>query len=308
MKLAVAINPAAGAGSALHAGAIAVDALRSCGHDVVVLLESSYGQLVGLARSTVSGGGVDALIVVGGDGMVRLGATVLAGAAVPLGIVAAGTGNDVARMLGLPLKDPLAAAAVIDQALLAPPRRMDLGRISRGAGFGEVHWFAGACSAGFDAVVNARANRWSWPRGKSRYTLALLRELAVFRPISYRLVVDGSVETTTAMLVSVANGRSIGGGMTITPDALCDDGALDLLVVSAISRIRLIAMLPRIFAGTHVSHPAVRIERVRSVTVEMAGVTAFADGEPVGAAPLQIDVVPGALRVLSPPTRPTRQH
>ncbi|MHA7153676.1 diacylglycerol/lipid kinase family protein [Arthrobacter sp. TMN-50] len=303
MKLAVAINPAAGAGSAEQAGTSAVEALRAHGHDVVVLVESSYGQLLGLARAAVSGNGVDALIVVGGDGMVRLGATVLAGSAVPLGIVAAGTGNDVARMLGLPLKDPLAAADVIENALLAPPQRMDLGRIGRGAGFGEVHWFAGACSAGFDAVVNARANRWSWPRGKSRYTLALLRELAVFKPISYRLVVDGTAESTTAMLVSVANGRSIGGGMTITPDALRDDGALDLLVVSAISRIRLIAMLPRLFAGTHVSHPAVRIERVRSVTVEVEGVTAFADGEPVGAAPLQIDVVPGALRVLAPATR-----
>lgn len=301
MKLAVAINQAAGAGSTRKAATTAVRSLRSSGHAVTVLVEPDYSLLADRARSVLAETVVDALIVVGGDGMVQLGANVLAGTDIPLGIVATGTGNDVARMLGLPIRDPDAAVQVINGALLAPAQWMDLGRITRATGEDEALWFAGACSAGFDAVVNARANSWSWPRGKSRYTLALLRELAVFKPINYRLVVDGTEESTAAMLVSVTNGRSIGGGMNITPDALCDDGFLDLLVVSAISRFHLVAMLPRIFAGTHVSHPAVRIARVRSVRVEVEGLTVFADGEAVGSAPVQIDVVPGALRILRTP-------
>lgn len=301
MKLAVAINRAAGAGSARKAASTVVRSLRSSGHAVTVLVEQDYSLLADRARSVVADTVVDALIVVGGDGMVQLGANVLAGTDIPLGIVATGTGNDVARMLGLPIRKPDAAVQVINGALPAPAQWMDLGRITAGTSDREALWFAGACSAGFDAVVNARANSWSWPRGKSRYTLALLRELAVFTPINYRLVIDGTEESTAAMLVSVSNGRSIGGGMNITPGALCDDGLLDLLVVSAISRLQLITMLPRIFAGTHVSHPAVRITRVRSVRVEVEGLTVFADGEAVGPAPVQIDVVPGALRVLRPP-------
>ncbi|MHA7142300.1 diacylglycerol kinase family protein [Arthrobacter sp. Sr33] len=300
MKLLVAVNPTAGAGAAKKAASAAVTSLIALGHEVTVLAGPSYATLVDRVSSAVAERSPDALVVVGGDGMVQLGANVLAGTTVPLGIVATGTGNDVARTLGLPLRDPEAAALVIHEALPGPPHWMDLGRISRDQDGAGVLWFAGACSAGFDAIVNARANTWSWPRGKSRYTLAVLRELAVFRPIGYRLVIDGSAESTAAMLVSVANGRSIGGGMKITPDALCDDGLLDLLVVSAVSRLRLIAMLPRLFAGTHVSHPAVRIEKVRSVRVEVAGLTVFADGEPVGPAPVQIDVVPRALRVLRP--------
>ena len=312
MNLLVAVNPTAGAGAARKAAQAAVGSLTALGHVVTVHAGPSYSALADRVRSAVAEASessvqgaklrtsLDALIVVGGDGMVQLGANILAGTAVPLGIVATGTGNDVARTLDLPLKDPEAAALVIHEALLAPPRWMDLGRISRDPDGGGALWFAGACSAGFDAVVNARANSWSWPRGKSRYILAVLRELAVFRPRDYELMIDGSAESRTAMLVSVTNGRSIGGGMNITPEALCDDGLLDLLVVSAVSRLRLITMLPRLFAGTHVSHPAVRIEKVSSVRVEVAGLTVFADGEPVGPAPVQIDVVPRALRVLRP--------
>lgn len=300
MNLLVAVNPTAGAGAATKEASAAVDSLITLGHEVTVHAGPSYSTLIERVSSAVAERSWDALVVVGGDGMVHMGANVLAGTAVPLGIVATGTGNDIARTLGLPLRAPKAAALVIHEALLAPPRWMDLGRISRDHEGAPVSWFAGACSAGFDAIVNARANSWSWPKGKSRYTLAVLRELAVFRPIDYRLEIDGSAESTAAMLVSVANGRSIGGGMNITPGALCDDGLLDLFVVSAVSRLRLIAMLPRVFAGTHVSHPAVRIEKVRSVRIEVAGLTVFADGEPIGVAPVRIDVVPQALRVLRP--------
>ncbi|WP_253905732.1 diacylglycerol kinase family protein [Arthrobacter sp. H5] len=292
----MAVNPVAGSGYAAGAGATAASQLSAAGHTVEWIVGESWEVLRQRVEAAVRGG-ADALVVVGGDGMVHLGANVLAERPVPLGIVAAGTGNDVARTLGLPVRRPADAAQVILKGLRTGARPMDLGRISSGSG--SPVWFAGACSAGFDAVVNARANARSWPKGRSRYTLAVLRELAVFKPLNYRLAVDGRAENTSAMLVCVANAQSIGGGMRIVPTAEYDDGALDLFVVSPLSRWRLVMLLPLVFSGRHVGHPAVRLERAQSVSIDVPGITLFADGEPVGVGPVGIDVVPGALHVLA---------
>lgn len=234
---------------------------------------------------------ISALLVVGGDGMVHLAVNALAGTQVPLGIVPTGTGNDFARLFNLPA-EPRAAVGHFLKAL-EQPRKIDLGRVT--GENGSERWFAGVLSAGFDAAVNDRANRWRFPRGRLRYPLAMLRELASFDPIRYRLVVDGEQRQADALLVAVANGRSIGGGMRIVPDAAYDDGALDLFVVSPLSRLAFLGIFPRVYAGRHTSHPAVRIERVRSVRLEAAGVTAYADGEPVGMLPASVEVVSGAL-------------
>ncbi len=170
--------------------------------------------------------GVDALVVAGGDGMVHLGVNALAGSgatfgATALGIIPSGTGNDMARALGLPRHNVPAAAARILAALPAGGRVIDAGRVRAG---GRTHWFAGVVSAGFDAAVNERANAWRWPRGRARYNLAMLRELATFGAIEYTVTADGERWQQGAMLISVANGQSIGGGMKVVPDAVLDDG------------------------------------------------------------------------------------
>lgn len=165
--------------------------------------------------------------------MVHLGINALAESGapfgtVPLGIVPSGTGNDMARALGLPLNDAVAACDRIWSAMEAGGRLIDAGRIT---GNCTSRWFAGVVSAGFDAAVNERANSWRWPRGRSRYNLAMLRELATFKAIDYAVTADGETWRQGAMLISVANGQSIGGGMKVTPDALLDDGFLDLFIV-----------------------------------------------------------------------------
>jgi diacylglycerol kinase (ATP) len=154
-------------------------------------------------------------------------------------------------------------------------------------------------SAGFDAAVNERANAWRWPGGKSRYPLAMLRELASFRAITYTVTADGERWRQDAMLISVANGQSIGGGMKITPDAVLDDGYLDLFIVGPLSRLGLLTVFPKVFSGGHLGHPAVRIRRVRNVELSADSVVAYADGERIGPLPLTIEVVPGAVRVLA---------
>lgn len=294
-KIVLAVNPAAAFGRHALAGDEAARSLRAAGLDVVVLRRNSMDAL----REAVDEAlrvGAEALVVVGGDGMVHLGVNSLAGTRLPLGIVPVGTGNDVARMLGLPLQDVAGACASVISALAGGGRVLDAGRITAG---GQTTWFAGAVSAGFDAAVNERANSWRWPHGTLRYTLAMLRELGSFRAINYTVTADGATWRQGAMLISVANGQSIGGGMRIVPDAAPDDGLLDLFIVKPLSRLAFLAVFPKVFSGRHTSHPAVEIRRVRSVRVVAENVVAYADGERIGLLPLDIEVVPRALRVLA---------
>jgi diacylglycerol kinase (ATP) len=294
-RIVLAVNPTAAFGRHALAGDEAARCLREAGLDVVVLRRDSMDAL----REAVDGAlrtGAEALVVVGGDGMVHLGVNSLSGTGLPLGIVPVGTGNDVARMLGLPLQDVEGSCARVISALADGGRVLDAGRITIG---GRTMWFAGAVSAGFDAAVNERANSWRWPRGALRYTLAMLRELGSFRAINYTVTADGAETKEGAMLISVANAPSIGGGMRIVPDAAPDDGLLDLFIVKPLSRLALLAVFPKVFSGRHTSHPAVEIRRVRSVRLAAENVVAYADGERIGHLPLDIDVVPGALRVLA---------
>jgi diacylglycerol kinase (ATP) len=298
-RVVLAINPTSGRGRGRRAGAQAAHLLTAAGIDVVPLTAGSGPALASAVRSTLASG-VDALVVVGGDGMVNLGVNATAGTSVRLGIVAAGTGNDIARALGLPVGDPAAAATTVLAGLAAPaPRRVDGVRCRTTTG--DQLWYAGVLGAGFDAVVNERANRWSWPGGRIRYNLAIARELPVFRPRQYRLELDGEIWETSAMLVAVANGPSYGGGMRVCPDARMDDGLLDVLVVEPISRLEFVRIFPRVYAGTHVRHPKVVVRRAREVRVAADGIVGYADGERLAALPLTCEAVPEALGLLAPP-------
>jgi diacylglycerol kinase (ATP) len=294
-RIALLANPRAGKGRGRALGAAAAAALRKAGHEVVDVSAPTADAARERARAAIESG-VDALAVCGGDGMVHLGAGLCAGTALPLGIVAAGTGNDVATALGLPVHDAAAAARVIAGGHV---RSIDAGR-AVGAD-GTTRWWVGVLGAGFDSLVNERANRWVRPRGRLRYTLAVARELPVFRPVPFVLELDGGRRETPAMLVAVGNGPSYGGGMRVCPDADPADGLLDVAVVHALSTPAFLRVFPRVFAGTHVRHPAVEVVRARRVRLEAPGIVAFADGERVGPLPLDCEVVPGALRVLTTP-------
>lgn len=297
LRIVVAINPSASFGRGRRVGPRVAQRLRGVGHRVTSLSEPTFADLQREASKAVDLG-PDALVVVGGDGMVSLGVNLVAGTGIPLGIVPSGTGNDVSRGLGIPLDDTDAAIDLLLAALTRAPRVIDAALIHRE---GEPdRWYAGVLSAGFDARVNERANIMRWPRGKSRYNFALLRELATLTPTSYRLTLDGVELLTRGALVSIANNTSFGGGMLITPDAKLDDGLLDVCVVQPLGRIAFLRIFPRVFRGTHVTDPRVSIRRVRRVGIDAAGVVAYADGERVGPLPLEIEIVPGALRVLAP--------
>ncbi|MGL3804994.1 diacylglycerol/lipid kinase family protein [Paeniglutamicibacter sp. R2-26] len=293
-RVIVAANRSAGTGRGHRAVDRTMAALAARGIDAELLEAPSYAHLQQEAGRRVAEG-IGALVVVGGDGMVHLGFNAVATTGTPLGVVPAGTGNDFARMLGLGPKVPEIAVERIARALEAGPRPVDAARVS--GAFGS-RYVAGVFSAGFDAVVNERANAMRWPRGAQRYNLALLRELVAFRPRSYTLEIDGKGERLRAMMVSVANAQYIGGGMRIVPQASITDGMLDLVVIAPLGRLRFLGIFPSVFSGRHIAHPAVRIEQVRRLRLLAADTRGFGDGEEVGALPVEIEVAPGAVQLL----------
>ncbi|NUO35837.1 MAG: diacylglycerol kinase [Dermatophilaceae bacterium] len=292
-RVALIVNPTSGKGVGRQLGAQARRLLAEAGHDVVDVSGETYQQARSQALAAVSEG-VDTVVVVGGDGMVHLGVNVCAGSSTRLAVVAAGTGNDFARNLGLPVRDATTAVSLLTDGCT---REVDLGRVSHGVA-GEK-WFGGVLGAGFDAVVNARAQRMTWPRGQMRYNLAVLRELPVFRPIPYAVELDGHRTETRAMLVAVANTTSFGGGMRVCPDADVADGLFDVMIVHALSVPAFLRVFPKVYSGSHTTHPAVEIRRARRVRLEARGIQSQADGESFAELPIDAEVVPGALRVVT---------
>ncbi|WP_327270022.1 diacylglycerol kinase [Streptomyces sp. NBC_01218] len=292
-EITLFVNPTAGSGRGARAAQPAASALRDAGFSVRTVLGENADDALRRAREAVAGG-TGALIAVGGDGLVALALQALAGTRTPLGVVAVGTGNDFARTLGLPVGDPAVAGRLAADALKRERiRTLDLGRAGD-------RWFGTVLASGFDSRVNDRGNRMRWAPGRFRYDLAILAELATFRPVPYRIRLDGGEEREIeATLVAVGNGTSYGGGMRICADAAMDDGLFDVTVVGACSRTTLLKVFPRVYRGTHLSHPAVTVHRAASVELAAPGTTAYADGEPLGALPVRAVCVPGAVRVLT---------
>jgi diacylglycerol kinase (ATP) len=293
-RIGLIVNPTSDKGRGAAIGLEVAARLQTEGHEVIDLSDQTAAGARERALAGIASG-LDVLAVTGGDGTVNLGVNLCAGTETVLAIVAAGTGNDIARALRLPLHDALGAVGVISSGSV---RTIDAGLHTDA--LGVPHWFAGVLAAGFDSVVNERANTWGWPKGPMRYNLAIARELPVFRPIPYVIEVDGVRHATQAMLVAVGNGPSYGGGMRVCPDASFDDGLFDILVLHQISKIEFLKVFPKVFSGRHVGHPAVEILRGRQVRLEASGIVSYADGERLAQLPMTCQNVPAALNVLVP--------
>ncbi|MFF8270128.1 diacylglycerol kinase [Streptomyces sp. NPDC016562] len=292
-EITLFVNPTAGRGRGAYAAQPAASALRAAGFSVRTVVGTDGADALARLGAVVREG-TGAVIAVGGDGVVSLALQALAGTSVPLGVVAVGTGNDFARALGLPVREPARAGRMAADALKEGRiRDVDLGRVG-------ATWYGTVLASGFDSRVNDRGNRMRLPAGRFKYDLAMIAELAAFRPVAYRITLDdGPVIETEATLVAVGNGSTYGGGMRICADAVTDDGLFDVTVVGDCSRTTLLKVFPRVYKGTHLSHPKVSVHRARKVTLEAAGLTAYADGEPLGPLPVTARCVPGAVRVLT---------
>ncbi len=294
-QVTVLTNPLSGHGNAPHAAERAVAQLQRRGIGVCAIVGTDAAHARRLVDEALDRG-TDALVVVGGDGVISLALQALATGDVPLGIVPAGTGNDHAREYRLPTGDPEAAADVVADGRT---ETVDLGRIVDAAG--AVKWFGTVMAAGFDSLVSDRTNRMRWPHGRMRYNVAMLAEMSKLRLLPFRLTFDdGPVLSTDLTLAAFGNTRSYGGGMLICPGADHTDGLLDVTMVSSASRTKLIRLFPTVFKGTHVDLDEVTTRRARTVHVECPGINAYADGDFAAALPVTVSAVPRALEILVP--------
>lgn len=298
-RLGLITNPSAGNGFGKLAGQVAVAQLqREC--EVLDLTGATKAQSEANAQEAISQGLLDGLVVVGGDGAVQQGVNLCVAADIPLGIIAAGTGNDAARTLGLPIRDAVAGAGVLLNNI-KNPRAVDVVRAKTST---SEFYFFGSINADFVALVNMRANSWKWPKGPSRYKLAMVVELAKFKPTMYSTIIDGVDKKFEAMLCTVANSQYFGGGMKFAPNALIDDGYLDIFIVNKISRLELLKVFPKVYTGEHITHPAVEFIRAKNIALSTAiPMPAFADGEAVGMAPIEAEIAPRALKVYATSAR-----
>ena len=289
MSTAIIINPISGGASPRAARAraqLARAVVDKHGDPVEVLLTEGIGHARELATSAVRRG-ARLVLAWGGDGTINEIASALAFDEVPIGIVPAGSGNGLARELGV---HPRAARAIAD-ALQAVPRPMDLGEI-------DGHLFANMAGVGFDAHVAARfatATR----RGLIGYAQTTARALRSYVPQHYRVTIDGVETAHRAILVTIANSAQFGNNARIAPGARVDDGELDLVVMEERSRIATICQVPRLFNGTVERARGYSIRRIRAVTIESDQPMSYhVDGEPVhGGTILRVRVHPGALRI-----------
>jgi diacylglycerol kinase (ATP) len=292
----VIVNPAAGGGRAARSLPWLRERLERR-PDARVEVTSRPGDAERLADGAARGGH-DRVIVVGGDGTVQevVNGLIDGGSSASLGVVPLGSGNDLARSLGLPT-DPSEAWGM---AVGRQTRGLDVARARNGGG--TERWFASAGGIGFDAqVAAAMVNRGRWQLGRLGYLMTTLAELRRFSNRRIELRIDGSASTHQVLLVAIANGAYYGGGMRIAPSAQPDDGLLDVCVVGDISRLTAIRQLPNLYRGTHVDHPQVSMHAGRSIEVDGERDTRIhLDGEPFGSLPLRVSLAAGLLEVAAP--------
>jgi YegS/Rv2252/BmrU family lipid kinase len=286
------VNPSAGGGKA---GRVLPEVLRALeGHGLRVRSEATrdLDHARELARSAALAG--ETVVCLSGDGMVGAVADTLR--ELPdalLGVLPGGRGNDLARVLGIPA-DPVQACAIVAAGF---SRRLDLGEVGGQA-------FVGIASVGFDSEANRIANEAPSRLGNLVYAYGALRALVGWRPARFEVELDppGERHSFMAYTVGACNSKTYGGGMRAAPDALLDDGLLDVVVLENVSKIRFLTrILPKVFSGKHVLEPNVKVFRAREVSVSAdRPFTMYADGDPIGELPVRVKAVREAVSVLVP--------
>ncbi len=282
------INKKSGKGRALPLSNFFSALLKETGQKFDVINEESAEATDSVLKSRLDTGRYSKVIAFGGDGLVNLCIQHIVNTNVAFGVVPAGTGNDFARTLGLLSADVQNLFQIFSNS---STEIIDVGRVSNDL---ESNFYVQVLCTGFDAKVNSLANKFKWPKGRFKYTLAMLLTLNRFKPIEYELEIDEEKIHRRAMLLSVANGNCYGGGMKISPNAKNCDGQLDVLMVDPVSKIKLLALFPRIFTGSHINHPKVSTMRCKEISIS-AHTDSYADGEFVSTLPIKVNVSPKAL-------------
>jgi diacylglycerol kinase (ATP) len=292
-SVVVVANPTAGDGKAGRLIGRVNAILDELGVDHEIRVSGSAEEMEQLARTAGEQGGIVA--VLGGDGSVNLAVNGLAGTAGTLAVLPAGTGDDFAKAIDV---GKLEAAT----RLLADPKTVDVDLIGVTAGV-EQRRFINVAGAGFDSEVSDVAAGMRRRLGsRAHYAIATVKTLPRFVPAQFHLELDGSSIDVDAMLVVVGNSYAYGGGMKVLPQASIVDGALDICIVTAMSKAAFLRAFPKVYVGKHATHPNVMMLRGTDLKVEAnRRVSVFADGEKVGSLPAVFTVLPKALPVVVGP-------
>jgi YegS/Rv2252/BmrU family lipid kinase len=300
-KNRVILNPIAGRGAGEKLAPQIVALLGDLGFDFELATSMAPGHARALARDAAVSG-ANAVIAVGGDGTSNevLNGLLEVGAApaIPaLGVLPIGTGNDFAFGAGLSM-DLETACQVVARGKSRP---IDVGRMQ--AGEEEPLYFGNGVGMGFDAIANIESRKVKRLRGFPVYMIAVLRTLAFYYHAPVTTVrIDAHRFEQPSLMISVMNGRRLGGGFYPTPESRMDDGWLDLCMAAKVSRLRMVGFVPQLMRGTHTKDRKVIMARGRKVTVESdAPWAAHVDGEVygVGARRFEIELFPRLLRLIS---------
>jgi diacylglycerol kinase (ATP) len=295
-RVVVVANPASGRGKAERLIPAVREALRELGSGSELRISDGPEDAPRLAAQACTDG-ADVVAAMGGDGMVGMVATALIGKDAALGVVPTGTGNDFARLLGIDRRHPVAAVRG-----LRGPRIIDVDAVHLSLGDGSKRSFVNVAGAGFDSEVNETANRMRTRiQGTVKYVAAVFKTLRRFSPATFEVSIDGDRSSLSGMLIAVGNGRSYGGGMHVCPSAVITDGILEVCVVGGMSKGEFVRAFPRVFRGTHVTHP--KVTMLRGAKIEISAdrhFDVYADGEPAGPLPAMFEVAPHALKVAVP--------
>jgi diacylglycerol kinase (ATP) len=279
----VAINPSSGQGKGALFAKRVTSFLSSKAIEYQVLSADNALTLRVELERTLDSRNYEGILSIGGDGLAHLVLQVAVPRSIPFAVIPAGTGNDIVRALGWSLNE---LDGYLDAILSTTAQPIDLGNV-------DSEWFAAILSTGFDSVVNERANTLKWPKGPQRYNAAIALELPKFVPIEYEITMDSMTITTEAMLIAVGNGRSYGGGMFVCPHAQMNDGLFDVMILEPVSKIEFLKVFPKVFSGSHISHPAVKTYRTQKISIS-ADAVAYADGERIGRAPVSAECIASA--------------
>ena len=270
------VNPVAGRGRARHLAASICRLLDDNGvaHE---LIHSTVAGDIECKVFAAAAAGVDRIIVAGGDGSIHeaINGILRTATSTALGLIPVGTGNDFAKACSIPLHWEDATRLLADRIHADAPRRhIDVGRMND-------RFFANGAGIGFDAKINNIARGNSLPIGDLVYLIAVLQGIwdGVITP-KVRMRYDKTDYNGAVTLVEVCNGASVGGMFQIAPMAKNDDGFLDLVFVQPVSRLRILALLPRLVMGSHINAPEVTCARVNSISLMAEGpVPSHLDGE-----------------------------
>lgn len=302
MRIGLALNPNSGKGRSDGYRSVLREVLEKYPVDMVWLPVGSRQEAFHAMREATHRGNVDALIIVGGDGFIHNAVNAVGDTRLPVGIVAAGSGNDIAREFGLPIHSVHDSIHQIAASLFTEHYRdVDVMEISWESGTERA---LAIVSVGIDADVNVRTNHMTWPKGNLRYVRALPGAIRAYQPYGVRLTMDGHSHAGPMTLLSIANTRYFGGGFCISPGALPDDGVLDVVLTPGLTMGQIGQLLPRLVFYRHMSDPRIHLYRTAEVRIEPEPAYGrdlpfvMADGEEICRAPATVRLLPKALRLV----------